>query len=501
MTRIRFAFFLSRLLVSSTMFFVLLTCLSGGQLIAEERPNIVFLLADDQCTNSLGCYGNREVKTPNIDRLARQGVAFDNHYDTTAICMASRANIMTGMVEYKNGCNFDHGPLMRSHWVDSYPMLLRRAGYRTAIAGKIGFVVADRPGDKGQLPQDDFDAWGAGPGQTSYVTSRNPSMAKYAKQFPHSTRAYGAFGRDFIRDAARRKVPFCLSISFKAPHRPVTPDPVFDEVYAGVEFTKPANFGREYGQHFSPQSRTGRQYVRFHEWKYSSDYSQVMAQYHQQIFAIDVAVDMIRHALEETSVADNTVIIYTSDNGFLCGAHGYGSKVLPYEEASRVPLIIYDPRGADHEQNQRCSALTGNIDIAATILALAKVARPENMDGRSLVPLYAEPNGQQAVHEQLPLINVWGPKSAHSLSIVTRDWKYIYWPYDEGDFEPSEELYHTAEDPLELKNLLHDPAATQQLAAMRNRYDAQVRDWERNAVPYNNYQAFAKVFRRHGAQP
>ena len=312
---------------------------------AADRPNIVFLMSDDQNTYSLGCYGTPKVKTPNIDQLAKDGVVFDKHYVTTAICMASRATVMTGKYEFKHGCNFEHGPLLREHWEKSYPMLLRKSGYVTAIAGKIGFEVSDKPKEKraGEpaskgLPKDDFDRWGAGPGQTSYNTAKNKSMQEYAERYPHSTVSYGAFGRDFIQANADSGKPFCLSISFKAPHKPATPDPKFDDIYAGKKFTRPANYGRQYGEHFSLQSRQGRQYERWHSWEYSSNYDEVMATYYQQIYAIDVAVGMVRDALKEAGVEKNTIVIYTSDNGFMCGSHGYGSKVIPYEESSRVPV-------------------------------------------------------------------------------------------------------------------------------------------------------------------
>lgn len=457
------------------------------------RPNLVFLMADDQCTYSLGCYGTPGVETPHLDQLARDGIVFDNHYDTTAICMASRANVMTGMLEYKTGCNFDHGPLLAEHWQRSYPMLLREAGYQTAFAGKFGFEVAAQVGGQARLPAGDFDRWGGGPGQTHYETKKNASMAHYAPDYPHSTLSYGAFGRDFIRAAAPKDSPFCLSISFKAPHRPVSPDPKFDHVYAGAQFTKPANFGREHGEHLALQSRQGRQYVRFHEWKYSSDYDGVMAKYYQQIYAIDVAVGMIRDALRESGCESNTVVIYTSDNGFLCGSHGYGSKVLPYEEASRVPLIMYIPGHANSGRQLRCRALTGNIDFAPTMLELAGLPRPENMDGRSLVPLYDDPG--HTIHQSLPLINVWGPRAVHSLSVVTRDWKYIYWPYAEKGFSPTEELFQTSSDPLELRNVI-ESAPQEQRERMRSLYDSVVADWKQNAVAYHDYQIHAERFRR-----
>ena len=316
--------------------------------VADDRPNIIFLMTDDQNVRSLGCYGAPGVKTPNIDALATDGVAFDRHYDTTAICMACRATVMTGLLEYRHGVNFGtgttgDGQMTREDWGESYPVLLRNAGYRTAFAGKFGFTIEDSS-KGGRYPENDFDSWGGGPGQTSFVTARNKSMAKYAQKYPHATRSYGAFGSDFIRESAKKDKPFCLSISFKAPHRPVQPDPLYDDIYTGTHFPKPENFGREHGTHFSEQSRQGRQYQRFEEWHYNDSYDEVMAKYYQLIYAVDVAVGMIREAIETAGVKHKTLIIFTSDNGYLCGAHGYGSKVLPYEESSRVPLIIYDPR-------------------------------------------------------------------------------------------------------------------------------------------------------------
>ena len=476
--------------------FITLTtaCLAILRTAEAARPNLVFLFTDDQSSYTLGCYGNEDVQTPQIDQLAKEGMAFDNHYDTTAICMASRANVMTGMLEYKTGTNFDHGAMMRTIWEKSYPILLREAGYRTAFAGKFGFEVTDTPKKKGKLPETDFDLWGGGPGQTSYVTAKNKSMAKYAEKYPHSTLSYGAFGSDFVAESAKGDQPFCLSISFKAVHRPDTPDPKFDHVYKDKTFKKPANYGRQHGDHFSKQSQQGRQYERFESWDYDKDYDGVMRRYHQQLYAVDVAVGMIREALTEHGVADNTIVIFTSDNGFFCGSHGYGSKVLPYEESSRVPLIMYMPGHANSGKQLRSDALTGNIDFAPTMLELAGVDVPANMDGKSLVSLYDNPAG--AIHESLPLINVWGPKAAHSLSVVTRDMKYILWNYSEKGMVPTEELYHTGKDPLELVNLASNPEVAPQLKRMRKLYDGAVDHWKAEAVPFHNYQPFGETFTR-----
>lgn len=478
----------TRLIKKNLVFFLVLYVFTFTESIGQ-KPNIIYLMSDDQNVRSVGCYGNVEVSTPNMDKVGQRGIIFNRHYNTTAICMASRASVFTGMYEYKTGTNFDHGNMKPEVWDKSYPVLLREAGYFTAFAGKFGLEVEEKG-----LCEEDFDMWGGGPGQTHYKTAQNSSMIKYAEDFPHATLSYGAFGQDVIREATRQKKPFSLSISFKAPHRPIEPDPRFDHVYAGKTFTKPANFGREAGLHMSEQSKQGRQYKRFHEWEYSSNYDQVMAKYNQLIYAIDVAVGMILEELETQGIADNTVIIYTSDNGYICGAHGYASKVLPMEESSRAPLMIYDPRSSNSGKGLQCQSLTGNIDFAPTILDLADVSIPENMDGKSLVPLLNNP--KQNIHEQLAFINVWGSIPTQSLTCITKDWKYTYWWFGNSDMKPTEELYNLASDPLEMNNLAGDAESLVALNTMRKKYDAQLAHWKQEAVHYNNYHQYGTLFDR-----
>ena len=462
----------------------------------KKRPNIVFLLSDDQSTHSLGCYGNKDVKSPELDRLADDGMVFDRHYDTTAICMASRASVMTGMFEYKHGTNFSHGDMLLKTWEKTYPVMLHKNGYQTAFAGKFGFDLRDEPnGKRLPLPEKDFDKWGGGPGQTNYNTAKNESMKHYANDYPHSTRSYGAFGRDFILESTKSDKPFCLSISFKAPHKPATPDPIDNHVYAEKTFNKPANYGRNYGAHFSKQSKQDRQYERFHSWNYSDKYDEVMATYHQQIYAIDVAVGMIRKALKESGTHKNTVIIYTSDNGFFCGSHGYGSKVLPYEESSRVPLIIYDPRHSNSGKKLRAKALTGNVDFAPTILKLAGLPIPENMDGKDLMRVYEDP--KTAHHSSLPLINVWGKVPTHVLGVVTEKRKYLYWGYAAEGFKESEELYDLEKDPMELTNEMKNSKNSKSIKRMRRLYDQHLAKWKNGSVSYNDYERFGTLFDRN----
>ncbi len=466
------------------------------------RPNIIFFFADDQAYDTLGCYGNPDVKTPNIDRLADQGVVFDRHYNTTAICMASRATVMTGLYEYKSGTNFTHGPMWRKTWEKSYPVLLRQAGYRTGFGGKFGFAVSDEPGGQAKennyddLPMEAFDYWVGGTGQTSYDTVKNKYLARFADKFPHSTRAYGAAGQEFIRQSAQSGQPFCLTIFFKAPHRPVQPDPIFDDVYADTTFRKLPNYGRKAGEHLAEQSRMGRQYPRFKSWGYDTDegYQQALRLYNQQIYGVDYAVGMIVDELERQGIADNTVIIYSSDNGFFNGSHGMGSKVLPYEEGSRVPLIVFDPRSRNKGNGRRISAVSGNLDIYSTIVDLAGIKQPRYVDGHSLMPLVR--NTASSVRKSLALINVWGTAGTLAMSVVTDEHKYVFWSYGE-EFEPAEELFDLAKDPFELKNVVANPEYASVLKDMRSTYDKQVADWKANAVPYNTYQEFGTILDRN----
>jgi arylsulfatase A-like enzyme len=458
--------------------------------VPDTRPNIVFLLADDQSTYSVGCYGNKDVQTPQMDRLGADGMIFDRHYDTTPICMGSRANIFTGRYEYKTGCNFLHGDMSAELWEKTYPVALRKSGYLTAFAGKFGIVV-----DGKGICEEEFDFYGGGKGQTYFETAKNPSMAKYAKEYPHSTLSYGAFGQDVIRDSVAQEKPFCLSISFKAPHKPATPDPQFDHIYKGKTFQKPSNYGREYGEHLSPQSKQGRQYERFESWDYDKKYDEVMATYHQQIYAIDVALGMIRDELVKQGVEKNTVIIYTSDNGFICGSHGYGSKVLPMEESSRVPLMIFDPRCENAGKKIRCQQLTGNIDFAATILELAGLESFENMDGQSLVPILKKP--EEGGHERMAIMNTYPHPATTSLSIVSGEFKYTYWWFENDEMKATEELFNLKDDPGELTNLSGSEIDQKSLEAMRVKYDEQLKHWKDEGVKNPRYQRYVTLFDRH----
>lgn len=218
-----------------------------------------------------------------------------------------------------------------------------------------------------------------------------------------------------------------------------------------------------------------------------------MAKYHQLIYAIDVAVGMIRDSVKEAGIADNTIIIYTSDNGYFCGAHGYGSKVLPYEESSRAPLIIYSPLHASAGKKQRSPALTGNIDFAPTLLDLAGLPIPKDMDGKSLVPLLDKPSGR--IRSHLSIMNFWGPQQTHSFGIVTEKYKYLHWYYAGEGMQPTEELYDLQNDQLEMLNQISNPRFAGHLESIHQIYDQEIAGLEKTSrSPY--YAKYSILFDR-----
>jgi arylsulfatase A-like enzyme len=465
---------------------------------ADERPNIIFLLTDDQRWDAAGFMGNTEIKTPHLDKLAADGMVFENHFNTTSICMPSRASIMTGKYEFITGVSFGRGNMKPEDWARTYPMLLREAGYYTGFAGKLGFDVdfADKKkGDKySVLPVNDFDKWGGWPKQGSYTTQRNQYLKKYADEYPHVTRALGAFAQDFIRDSVKQEKPFCLSISFKAPHSPKTADPIWDDLYEGVTFSKAANFGLEHTAHLAPQSSLGRQRLElWDEYSTPDNYQKNLSTYYRQIYGVDYAVGMIREELERLGLADDTIIIYTSDNGYFLGSHGFGGKVLPYEDGTHVPMVIFDPRNTT-SHGKRAAGITSGIDIAPTILTYAGINVPENMNGENLQPIMNNPKTR--VRDQLLQIQVWNQQRNDiigSLGVVTEKYRYTYWYYANDEMQPTEELFDRINDRHETRNLAVNPEHRETLEAMRKLYDTNLETWKALRTDQYGYDTYDRI--------
>lgn len=480
---------------------VVISLVFAIHVMAEKRPNIIVFLTDDQTQDAVGYAGKLPIKTPNIDQLAQDGVWFQKSYSNTSICMAARAIIMTGMHEYKTGCNFMHGALRREKFEQSYPMILKREGYYVGFAGKFGYAVTDDENAGSQyhdydvMPVADFDWWAGGPGQTSYKTAENKYLKQYADDYPHASTAYGAAVGDFLVEAQATGKPFCLSMSFKAPHGPYSPDPQFDHLYEkGQVFEKPVNYGKANAKHLPKQSKLGRQYGST-SGKWDADsYDSMSRKYYQLIYGPDYAIGMIREKLEELGMAENTIIIFTSDNGFSYGNHGMGDKVLPYEEASKVPMIVFDPRSKNSYQSLKSNGVVGSIDVAPTVLDAAGLAVPKNMDGLSMLSMVDTP--QKHTRDVMPLIQTWGNAPTQALAIVSSDWKYIYWPYADG-MGAATELYQTTTDGLDMNNCIGQEKYKSVQMHMEQAHDEAMKKWAKEAVDFNDYKCFATIFDRH----
>jgi arylsulfatase A-like enzyme len=440
-------------------FFVLLSWAEA----AVTPPNIIFLLADDLRADALGCYGNRIVQTPNIDRLASQGVRFRNHFVTTSICNVSRASIFTGQYLRRHGIVDFATPFTHTQWQATYPALLRQHGYRTGFIGKFGVGSNDAV----EAMSDRFDFWRGLPAQAGLFFDKNDPTRT------HKTARFGNEALEFLRECNTNK-PFCLSVSFNAPHardrqpREFWPDPRDESLYTNTVVPRPPRSDERWFQRLPASVQESESRARW-KLRFTNDqmFQRTVRDYYRLITGIDREVGRIADLLHERGFATNTVIVFTSDNGFFLGERGLADKWFMYEESIRVPLVVFDPRVPGEQRGRLIDALTLNIDFAPTLLEFAGVAAPEGMQGRSLVPLVqgTVPADWRKEffyeHHTLPKII---PRSE---GVRTEGWKYLRW-IDETPVV--EELYDLASDPGEENNLASDPKHAKVVRELRERW-------------------------------
>jgi len=427
---------------------------------AEPRPNIIFVLADDLRWDALGYAGNRIVQTPNIDALARSGTRFRNHFVISSICNVSRATMFTGQYLRRHHIYEFDTPFTPEQWGHCYPKLLREAGYRTGFIGKFGV------GDSNFIASmaKEFDYWRGLPGQAGLFFQKNNPNSR------HKTALFGDQALAFIRSNDTRQ-PFCLSISFNAPHardrqpREFWPDPRDESLYVNAQIPVSPKATEELFQRLPQIAKTSmgrdRWLLRFDT---PEKFQGIVKDYYRLITGIDREVGRMMESLTELGLRDNTIIIFTSDNGFFLGERGMADKWLMYEESIRVPILICDPR--EHKA-RTIDALTLNIDLAPTILDLAGVTIPKEMQGRSLVPFVQgrRPNNwrRDFFYEHHTMTKVIPEVEG----VRNERWKYVRWVTTLPLFE---ELFDLKSDPEELNNLASDPRSQKQLTTLRDRW-------------------------------
>ena len=410
------------------------------------RPNIVFLLADDLRYDGVGFMGNDVVHTPALDALAAGATVFDAAYVTTSICSVSRASLLSGQYGRRHGLWGFGGGFDSAAFAKTYPARLRAAGYRTGFVGKYGVGRYDYASEQ-------FDYWAGFDGQGSYVgrTGRDGEPI-------HLTAWMAERAEDFIAAARGDTTGFALSVSFKAPHAEGTNDfsrfdPALASAYEGVAFEQPIQAEVEHFDYFPPawqDPNEGRLRWRA-RLQDPRDAQEHLEGYYRLVEGLDRAVGRIVDALEAAGVADNTVIVFTSDNGFYQGEYGLSGKWYASEPSIRVPLLIWDGRAP---RSQRRAELALNVDVAPTLLDYAGLAPSEGMQGESLLPL-AEgedvPWRERFLYEHL-----WpGPNPIPSTeAVVAPPYKYArhFRGFREGPVV-FEETLDLREDPWELRNL------------------------------------------------
>lgn len=473
--------------------------------VAGKRPNIIFILADDQRFDELGCAGHPLIKTPNIDQLAREGALFENSFVSSASCLPNRTSLLTGQWERRHTIGWNSGSaLSPAQWAQTLPMVLKRNGYATAYVGK-----NHTPG----LRHWEFDYYyGSYYGHlTFYPKARVPMfknatadtqpeiLGEGAVNFLATDSRFVERAGDkaglFLRERPKDK-PFFLQVCFNVPHGSGTGSmkqlPTDDELYRTAyrdvksQMPLPPGYIAEADvktPKLPPDVYSGKQIPSYDYRRTPEALREQRVRICQTVTGIDRVVGQILEQLKRLGQADNTIIVYSSDNGILHGEHGYGGKMLLYDPSIRVPLIVYDPRLAPEQRGRSVKELVVSQDVAPTILELCGIAAPATMQGRSLRPLL---RGEQVEWRRDVLCESLAVLQSYPLSQSVRsaDWKYIrYWPNREtpqdyreilnlglgGEAPAYEELFHLASDPLEQSNLASEPKHAAQLAAMRAR--------------------------------
>ena len=419
---------------------------NAQQKSTEDKPNIIFILTDDQRFDAIGYAGNKYVETPQMDDLAKSGTYFNTAIVTTPICAASRASLFTGLHERAHNFNFQTGNVREEYMANSYPTVLKNNGYYTGFYGKYGVRYNDL--DKQFDEYEDYDR------NHSFKDRRGYYYKTIDNDTVHLTRYTGQQAIDFIDKNATNEKPFCLSLSFSAPHaHDSAPDQYFwqaetDKLLTDITIPEPELGDDKYFNAQPKIVRDGFNWLRW-TWRYDTPekYQHSLKGYYRMISGIDLEIAKIRKKLEEKGLEKNTVIIVMGDNGYFLGERKLAGKWLMYDNSIRVPLIVFDPRVNSH---QDIDDMVLNIDVTQTIADLAGVKAPDTWQGKSLLPIVKKETNTIA-RDTILIEHIWDfSEIPPSEGVRTEEWKYFRYVNDKS----IEELYNLKKDPKEINNLI-----------------------------------------------
>jgi arylsulfatase A-like enzyme len=432
-----------------------------------RRPNLLMITNDQQRADCLGCYGNSVIRTPNLDRLAREGILFENHFVQTPQCVPSRASLHTGRYPHVHRTLSNAYVLPESE--ETLAKLLNRSGFRTAAVGEMPFAPQHYTGGFGQIlaAGREYDAYLRSRGWRGNVSADRAALLEQQKvlasrQFQAApvpwpaemdeTAFYAERACSFLTE--NKSSQFFLHVNFRRPHHPFDPPAPYDTMYQGARF--PASHQRAGEMENKPptQYKAIRNSVGFDLTTFTPDaLDRVKAYYYGMITLNDHYIGVIVDHLRSLGLDQNTIVVFNADHGEMLGDHGLLFKgAYMYDEVLRVPLIIRALDGM--RAGSRTSNLVEEVDVLPTLLEMLGVPAPAGIQGRSLLSGPAK----SAVFAEFPNIKM----------IRTRDWKLVHYPH--ASFG---ELYDLQADPHELNNLFADT----KYAAKKAEMQAQLADW------------------------
>lgn len=501
---------------SFLLLFLFQGCKTGGEK-QQDRPNIIFIMSDDHAYQAISAYSDLLMRTPNIDRIAEEGMLFTNACVTNSICAPSRAVILTGKHCHINGKIDNHFPFDTTQI--TFPQLFQQAGYQTAMFGKLHF---------GNNPKG-IDEFKILPGQGAYYNPDFITNEGNIRVEGYTTDIITDMTLDWMQNRREPDKPFLLFYLHKAPHREWQPAERHFREYVGRTFPEPATLfddyegrgtaakeaemnilrhmnwagdsklypevmeelgiepasnwdKRAFTNHYDRMTEVQRaawdevyrpmneEFARMYPSMDSADmmrwrYQRYMQDYLASIAAVDEGVGQVLEYLEQAGLDENTLVVYTSDQGFYLGEHGWFDKRFIYDESFKTPLLVRWPGVV--EAGSRSDEMVQNLDFAQTFLEAAGIDAPGDMQGESLVPLLRGETGRWT--RDAVYYHYYEYPSVHMVKrhygIVTREYKLAHFYYDVDEWE----LYDRMKDPMELNNVYDDPDYAGVVADLKDR--------------------------------
>jgi arylsulfatase A-like enzyme len=444
---------------------LLVIALSACSAKEESRPNVVVIVSDDHRGDLLGCEGHPFIKTPKIDKFAGEGILFENGFCVAGVCSPSRATILTGKYDHKAAAPYivwDNNSFASQ---STFMKLLHAHGYYTGHIGKWHL------GERTNHLQEGYDYWAGMQWLGKFFDPVMYINGEERKFEGFSDDIIASLAADFVRENAVREQPFCLYVGLKSPHMPFGYPDRLKEMYSDVQIPKPPTYDEDYTE--SGKEALVGNYIRFDTapfglkgWRSWQNY---IRSYYRSATAIDDAVGTIVEAIDAAGITDNTIVLYTSDQGYNNGEHGLTEKHFAYEPVMNVPMVIRYPNGIARPGVR--SEMVATIDIFPTLLDLCDVPVPGDVHGKSWGPLLeATSEKPVAFRDELMFAynfqHPYGPYIPGQLAIRTEGYKLITYP-DRTEIE----LYDLRVDPDEYRNQAYNPQYKNVLIDMKNRLD------------------------------